>query len=47
MLYERYEPQDWGDYVGHAPIVARLFLAPMVNLAKNKHLIDTSQCPGL
>lgn len=31
MLYERYEPQDWGDYVGHAPIVARvksLVLAP-------------------
>ena len=24
MLYERYEPQDWGDYVGHAPIVARV-----------------------
>lgn len=24
MLYERYEPQDWGDYVGHAAIVARV-----------------------
>lgn len=24
MLYERYEPQDWGDYVGHGPIVARV-----------------------